>query len=205
MATRKKQPAIKIAALFLLLAGCATVEEVIPVKIEKRTEQAPATASFQPDITQSSEKGIIPVQIAVPSLDIEANVESVGLTDDGTMELPSDDKLTAWYENGALPGENGNSVIAGHVDNKTGPAVFFRLKDIEPEEEVIVYGKDGEELTFVVQDKKAYPYDDAPLPSIFGFSQEKKLNLITCTGTFDRTKKTHLERLVVSAKLKETS
>lgn len=205
MATRKKQAAIKIVALFLLLAGCAADEEVNPVKIEKRTEQAPAAASFQPDNTQSSEQGIIPVRIVVPSLDIEANVESVGLTNDGTMELPSDDKLTAWYENGALPGENGNSVIAGHVDNKTGPAVFFRLKEIEPGGEVIVYGKNGEELTFVVQDKKAYPYDDAPLPSIFGFSQEKKLNLITCTGTFDRKKKTHLERLVVSAKLKETS
>ncbi|MDR0139650.1 class F sortase [Metabacillus idriensis] len=205
MATRKKQATINITALFLLLAGCAANEEVIPVITEKRIEQASATVSNQQDHKQSSEKGIIPVQIVVPSLDIEANVESVGLTDDGTMELPSDDKLTAWYENGAQPGENGNSVIAGHVDNKTGPAVFFRLKDIKPGEEVIVYGKDGEELTFVVQDKKAYPYDDAPLPSIFGFSQEKKLNLITCTGTFDRKKKTHLERLVVSAKLKETS
>ncbi|TDL82704.1 class F sortase [Peribacillus frigoritolerans] len=203
MATRKRQAAINIAALFLLLDGCAADEEVILT--EKRIEQASATVSNQPDNKQSSKKGIMPVQIVVPSLDIEANVESVGLTDDGTMELPSDDKLTAWYENGALPGENGNSVIAGHVDNKTGPAVFFRLKDIKPGEEVIVYGKNGEELTFVVQDKKAYPFDDAPLPSIFGFSQEKKLNLITCTGTFDLKKKTHLERLVVSTKLKEPS
>ncbi|MGD6795086.1 class F sortase [Metabacillus indicus] len=213
MESRKKQAAIKSAALILLLAGCAqTGENASPDKKGTRTEQASAvsvsaeTSEAKPKpVQQNQTEGINPKSISIPSLNISAGVESAGLTEDGIMELPSNDTLTAWYENGAMPGEQGNAVIAGHVDNKTGPSVFFNLKEINAGDEIIVSGENGEALTFVVQEINSYPYDDAPLPSIFGFSQQRKLNLITCTGEFDRKKKTHLERLVVTGVLKEES
>ncbi|MBU8853406.1 class F sortase [Bacillus sp. FJAT-26377] len=213
MELRKKQAVIKTAALLLLLAGCSQSGEDSASKVkDTRIENVSAvsdssgTAAVKPKPYKHGEtKGIEPSRISIPSLGIRADVESVGLTSKGTMELPSDDKLTAWYKNGALPGEQGNAVIAGHVDNKTGPAVFFDLKNIKVGEEIIIAGKNGGRLTFIVQEKKSYPYDDAPIPAIFGFSQQKKLNLITCTGNFDRKKKTHLERLVVTGFLKEES
>ncbi|MEW4284564.1 class F sortase [Priestia koreensis] len=211
MELRKKQAVIKMAALVLLFAGCSqTSEEPVSDVNDTKVEQAPAVsmASDQAStnlkpMKQAEAKGVKPVRISIPSLGIRADVESVGLTSHGKMELPSDDKRTAWYENGAHPGEQGNAVIAGHVDNKTGPSVFFDLKRIKPGDKIIVSGKSGEELTFIVQEKKSYPYDDAPIPAIFGFSQQRKLNLITCTGDFDRKKKTHLKRLVVTGVLTE--
>ncbi len=47
------------------------------------------------------------------------------------MEIPADDHITGWYEPGYEPGSAGSAVIAGHVDSKKGPAVFFYLTDLE--------------------------------------------------------------------------
>ncbi|MEK1829335.1 class F sortase [Priestia megaterium] len=60
----------------------------------------------------------------------------------------------------------------------------------------------GTTLTFDVKRIKSYPRDKAPLNEIFGYSNKRNLNLITCTGTFDRAEGTHQERLVVYTELK---
>ncbi|MEU4329426.1 sortase domain-containing protein [Nonomuraea dietziae] len=43
-----------------------------------------------------------------------------------------DDDLTGWNVAGPEPGERGAAVIAGHVDSRTGPAVFHGLRDLKP-------------------------------------------------------------------------
>ncbi|MDV2685084.1 class F sortase [Alkalihalophilus lindianensis] len=58
-------------------------------------------------------------------------------------------------------------------------------------------GANGEQMTFSGINMAVYPYDDAPIETIFGYTSAKRLNLITCTGEFDRVERTHRERLVV--------
>ena len=49
---------------------------------------------------------------------------------------------------GAVPGEQGPAVIAGHVDSRSGPAVFFRLDELAPGDRVEVdpLGREGVRL-----------------------------------------------------------
>ncbi|MFG6147374.1 class F sortase [Halobacillus sp. B23F22_1] len=149
------------------------------------------------------DEGITPTHIKIPAIDVDAPIEQVGILDNGQMGVPENIDNVGWYEPGTKPGELGNSVLAGHVDSKSGPAVFFYLDQLEEGDEIIVSNDVGDERTYTVQQMESYPYTDAPIQNIFGPSDEKNLNLITCTGTFNRDQGTHEERLVVYTELEE--
>lgn len=117
------------------------------------------------------------------------------------MAVPSNYTDVAWYEEGAPPGTPGNAVIAGHLDSTTGPAVFYRLEDLNPGDEIFTITADGQEFRFVVTSSEIYFADDAPLDRIFGNSIRPHLNLITCDGAFDRSVREYDKRLVVYAEL----
>lgn len=95
--------------------------------------------------------------------------------------------------------------MAGHIDSLTGPAVFYKLDQLKKGDEVVVRDASGNSLTFVVIRSEKYPRKAAPIEEIFGFSYGSRLNLITCTGEFNRKAKTHEERLVVFTELEGTN
>ncbi|TLS35961.1 class F sortase [Pseudalkalibacillus caeni] len=154
------------------------------------------------EIIKDNREGIIPDRLQIPAIGVDAEVEKVGMLSNGKMDVPKNDENVAWYQKGAQPGQPGNSVIAGHVDNKTGPAVFFKLEKLKKGDEIKVSGSDGNQRTFVVYAVKSYPRNEAPLNEIFGYTYRSGLNLITCTGDFDHEASTHKERLVVYTQLK---
>jgi hypothetical protein len=139
----------------------------------------------------------LPRQLRIPRLRIAAAVEHVGLAPDGAMEVPKRYENVAWYNLGPPPGQAGNAVLAGHLDSKTGPAIFWRLRELRPGDEVFVLGNDDVERRFIVRAAESYRFDDAPLLRIFGPSAEAGLNLITCGGSFDRRSQNYDQRLVV--------
>jgi sortase A len=57
-----------------------------------------------------------------------------------------------------------------------------------------------EKVSFQVERVQAYEKDKAPIRNIFGLSNESRLNLITCTGLYNRDTKEHEKRLVVYTK-----
>ncbi len=162
-----------------------------------------SNAVSEDDEAATNDQGIEPVKVNVPAIGVDAKVEKVGLLDNGEMGVPDSTERVGWFEPGTKAGNVGNSVLAGHVDSYEGPAVFFDLKDLKKGDEIKVTNADGKELTFVVRKLKSYPYDDAPIEDIFGETDKRMLNLITCTGTFDQETSNHLERLVVFSELKE--
>ncbi|WP_100374243.1 class F sortase [Bacillus sp. FJAT-45037] len=158
---------------------------------------------FEQEKAEVEIQGIQPSRIQIPSIEVDARTEEVGVLDNGEMGVPEEIDQVGWFEPGTKPGNVGNAVMAGHVDSRTGPAIFFRLDELEEGDEVIVSSDSDETYTFVVTGKESYPYDSAPIAEIFGRSDTRNLNLITCTGTFNRSVGTHEERLVVFTELKE--
>src|SRR5437870_1232065 len=61
-----------------------------------------------------------PQTLIIPKLGISAYVENVGKTSIGTMDTPTRSNDVAWYRYGPRPGEDGQAVIAGHLDTATG-------------------------------------------------------------------------------------
>ncbi len=52
------------------------------------------------------------------------------------MGVPDNGHDVAWFKLGARPGEEGNAVIAGHVDDQKGPAIFYHLDKLTKGDEI---------------------------------------------------------------------
>lgn len=145
-----------------------------------------------------------PVQFSIQKINVDAPVDPVGVDGTGKMLLPEAIDRVGWYERGAHPGEIGNAVIAGHLDSATGQSgIFFNLWMLQPGDEMEILTENGQILTFVVKDNKTYEFDKVPLDEVFGQTDKKKLNLITCTGRWNFTTQNYSHRMIVSAELKE--
>lgn len=145
-------------------------------------------------------KGVNPARIAIPAIGVDAKVQHVGMID-GRPGVPSNWVDVAWYDLGTKPGGVGSAVIDGHVSSVNGPAVFYRLDELHPGDDVIVTGTNGARLTFEVVQVVVYPRDNAPLERIFGNFNTRVLNLITCAGLWNSEADTHQDRLVVYTQL----
>jgi sortase (surface protein transpeptidase) len=142
-----------------------------------------------------------PVRIEIPAIGVRAPVIPLGLNPDRTLEVPTDFGETGWWTGGPRPGERGPAVVAGHVDSKTGPAVFFRLGDLRSGDEIVVVRRDGSRTRFRVQRSERYPKGDFPTAKVYGSTPGPTLRLITCGGDFDRSTGHYLDNTVVYAGL----
>jgi sortase A len=143
-----------------------------------------------------------PMRIIIPKLHVNAPLEQVGLASDGAMQSPSGPTEPAWFKLGPHPGAPGNAVIAGHLDGLNfAPAVFFHLSDLRPGDRITVTDEHGHPWHFQVNHTQAYDTRHAPLDQIFGAARQPHLNLITCTGSWDRSRQQYNDRLVVFTEL----
>jgi LPXTG-site transpeptidase (sortase) family protein len=143
-----------------------------------------------------------PARLVIPRLGVNASIEAVGKTTGGIMDVPSGPDSVAWYEPGTLPGRPGNAVIAGHLDSRTGPAVFYSVAFLKQGDAIQVQMSDGQMLNFTVKEVVRYKEKDAPIEAIFGFKEQSGLNLITCGGFFDQATRNYDERVVVYTELR---
>ncbi|WP_017548212.1 class F sortase [Salinicoccus carnicancri] len=160
-------------------------EDESGIEPETEEEQPSTIPTEQVEILKDEREGIVPERIEIPAIDVDAPVQHLGLKDNGEMEVPDTLNDTSWYEPGYEVGAPGNAVIAGHVDDTVNPGVFKQLHTLEPGDEIIVHGEDGDTLTFTVYDKELFDADEAPVDKIFGYSHNSLLNLITCEGPYD--------------------
>jgi sortase A len=145
-----------------------------------------------------------PTRLNIPKLGVTANVEAVALDIKNNMDVPQKVEDVGWYKLGVKPGEKGNAVIDGHYDDVTGaPVVFYNLASLQVGDPIETVDNNGKKLTFIVQKKANYAYNQFPLLEVFGQSNGKNLNLITCSGTWDKNNKTYADRLVIYSTLKE--
>ena len=167
-------------------AGTAAPLPVVP---------PPPAASSSAGIADSS---VLPARLLIPRLGVDAPVGYVGLERDGSMATPKDAWSAGWYALGARPGQPGNAVITGHVDyHNVGPAVFWDLHRLAPNDVVLVVTGDGTRLRFVVVATTSYTMAGTPLDRIFGPADAPNLNLITCGGTFNQNTREYDRRVVV--------
>jgi hypothetical protein len=145
--------------------------------------------------------GSPPVRLAIPAIGVATPLVRLGLEADGGMAVPADFGRAGWFTGGPTPGQVGPSVIAGHVDSSTGPAVFYRLRELRPGQAILVERADGRRLRFVVEQARSYPKDQFPTAAVFGPVPEAALRLITCAGDFDRARGSYRDNLVVFARL----
>jgi LPXTG-site transpeptidase (sortase) family protein len=185
--------------------GTATYSVRSEASDQEMFGKALSTTQFKPMLSitelQPATGPITPSRLRIPSLNIDANVEQLGLRQDGAMDVPSNIWNVGWLSSGVQPGAVGNAVIDGHKDSVKGTAVFWDLGKLKVGERVYVSDGAGNELAFEVLEVASYGTGEAPLAQIFGSSEERRLNLITCDGTFVKSQYTYDKRLVVYTRL----
>lgn len=163
------------------------------------TTTAPSGVTTVP-VPRPPPRGALAVRI--PAVGIDSPLVELGLNPDGTLEVPRDFAVAGWYVNGAVPGQPGPAVIAGHIDSTTGPAVFYRLRELEPGVLVEVERDDGSVATFEVVAREQYDKDSFPTDRVYGPTQSPELRVITCGGAFDRSTGHYEDNVVVFGRLR---
>lgn len=140
----------------------------------------------------------LPSRIKIEKLGIDADLEYVGVTEDGLLGVPRDPAHAAWFDAGPRPGEIGNAVIDGHfgwTDNI--PAIFDRLNELVPGDTIRVIDTVGSLRNFKVTKSKLYVANGDPSEVFTSNDGKAHLNLITCEGLWDETIQNYSGRLVV--------
>ncbi len=139
-----------------------------------------------------------PSEIRIDRINVTADFEHVGRTPDGVMKAPAGWNNVAWFEPGTVPGEQGNSVVAGHYDAPGGvPAIFWNLDRLSRGDHVTIITEEDEELVFEVTGSQQFHINNQPSSRIFGRTDDHNLNLVTCAGSWDTSLGMYDERLVV--------
>jgi len=174
----------------------------------------PAPAASAPETTRpaaTSEVGqvvtslahIAPVQLIVPAIGVDTSMVNLGLNVDGTLEVPVDYAKAGWFTGGNYPGDPSGppGLIAGHVDDTTGPAVFYDLRNLVAGDEVHVVRADNTVAVFAVTATAQYPKSEFPAAELYAPVESSEIVLITCTGDFNENTRSYLDNYVVRAQL----
>lgn len=192
-----------LVALLLMGAGAGVffttlAQATIYSPQEPEVAPPPEVVARQGDIVAAD----LPARLRIPSLDIDAKVQHVGLKANGQMANPNNFTDVGWYKYGTAPGYRGSAVVAGHVDNGLSlPGVFKRLTETKVGDEIEVETAGGEIQRFRVTAVENYHYQQVPAEALFNRADKARLNLITCDGTWLKGERTYDRRLVVYAEL----
>ena len=158
----------------------------------------PAAAGFVV-ATPPARGDLHPTEVRVPSLDVRSALVDLDVGPDGALAPPVDPDVAGWYVRGSVPGLPGPTVIAGHVDSRSGPAVFYRLDELTAGDRVEVTRSDGQVFAYRVATVETHPKDAFPTARVYGPTPGPELRLITCGGEFDRGSRHYRDNVIVTA------
>ena len=147
-----------------------------------------------------------PTHIAVPAVNLDADVISVDLNADGSLGTPSlvNAKVAGWYDRGPAPGQPGAAVLDAHVDSSLMSdyrGAFFYLGLAKPGMTVNVTRADHSVAVFSIDEVQVAQKSDFPTVQVYAPTPYPSLRLITCGGDYDKKAHEYLGNTIVYAHL----
>ncbi|MFF3326907.1 class F sortase [Streptomyces sp. NPDC002889] len=204
-------PAVAVVLGFLLVfnsfGGSAGIKRPAPGAAASAstgpasTGPVPAASSPAADLAPLPRSA--PKRIVIKEIDVDAPFTPLSIGPSGQLEAPpQDDKnLVGWFKGGVTPGERGTAILAGHVDTKTGPAVFLLLSTLRPGSKVDISREDGSVATFKVDSVETFSKAQFPSERVYSDTPSPQLRLITCGGDYDKKAKDYTDNVVAFAHL----
>ncbi|MBT2368215.1 class F sortase [Streptomyces sp. ISL-10] len=173
---------------------------VQPVASSPAAVDTPAPAAEKPGTALPRAK---PKRLKIKEIAVDAPFMGLSIDSKGQLEAPpaNNSNLVGWFQEGVSPGERGTAIVAGHVDTKTGPAVFLQLSVLKKGSKVDIAREDGTVATFVVDSVESFMKSNFPDKRVYADTPDAQLRLITCAGTYDKKAQDYPENLVVFAHL----
>jgi|SRR5579859_3052363 len=220
MPTRRPVAALAVAAGLVVIAGATTgllltrhsIPAMRPVAVGVGAVPAPTgpivgafpspTGPIVAVSPSAAPKPVAaPVSLTIPLIGVQTNLMTLGLGSNGELQVPplSSASVAGWYTGSPRPGAIGSSIIVGHVDTKSLPAVFYRLNTLTRGDKIYVKRADGTLVEFRVTSVQTYLKDHFPTETVYGPVPDPELRLITCGGTWDAATHHYLSNIVVYA------
>jgi len=145
----------------------------------------------------------VPVRIRIPSIKVNAPLMKLGVDRKGRLQTPPLSKpgVAGWYVGSVTPGQIGPAVVVGHMDTRTGPAVFYRLRQLKMGALIYVDRRDGSTAVFKARKRIRVPKTKFPTDKVYGDIGNAGLRLITCGGAFDNRTRHYKDNVIVFARL----
>lgn len=138
----------------------------------------------------------LPVRLIIPSINVNAKIQALGVNQMGEMEVPDNIFEAGWFKFGPQPGEKGSAVIAGHLNGENGEnGVFVDLYKLKKGDKLYIKNNKGITIAFIIRESRLF--DPGYANDVFGQTDIAHLNLVTCDGVWDETIKSYTKRLVV--------
>src|SRR5690606_17426720 len=130
--------------------------------------------------------GAEPRQIEIPSIGDIGCIQSVGVDQYGDIAVPTTVHLAGWIVDRSLPGEQGVSIIDGHVSGRYGDAIFSNLERVKNGDILRLQFGDLSWKEFEVAEIISLSIDEATKQMFNQLpNSDSQLTLITCSGNFD--------------------
>jgi sortase (surface protein transpeptidase) len=184
---------ILLVGLALMRTGAGAVNgppqpgaDAAAVRPGAAAASAPAagTAPPGPEPLQPSK----PDRVKIPMIKVDAPLMPLGLDAEGWIDSPpaEDKNLAGWYRDAVTPGEKGTAVIVGHVDNRSGPVVFYNLGALKKGHLIEVVREDRRTAVFEIYGIEVYDKRLFPAERVYGDTGSAELRVITCGGGYTR-------------------
>lgn len=163
--------------------------DIITYSTEKPSEKAVKNYTVPPDM---------PWKINLKSIQRDGYIQPVGIDQHGDIAVPSNVLMAGWYINSVKPGDAGLSIVTGHRDGRIRPGIFRHIGNLKKGDAFeITYG-DGSIRKFEVVDVRIKSIEDTyELMYEKREDIERQLNLIGCTGTYDKDAATYDKRITI--------
>ncbi|WP_328944767.1 class F sortase [Streptomyces sp. NBC_00250] len=187
MSNRSKGWGIAVAVcvgLWLVQNGSEQVTPPVP----SAAQAFAAGPSVHTDAAADPLPPSAPVRLRIPETDVDTPMMRLGLAPDGSLDVPpaGNRNMAGWYENGTPPGAKGTAIVAGHVDNADGPAVFYTLGALKKGHRIEVDRQDGRTAVFTVDAVEVYENKEFPDRKVYGEAGRAEIRVITCGGGFSK-------------------
>lgn len=176
-------PALAAAALVIVLVGgpaAQTPERRLPPPLTA----APAIQGDAPRLAPlPGGRPAEPRRISIPRIGVSAPIESVAIQRGGILRVPAVGRA-GWFEGGPRPGEVGRSVVIGHLDTNSSPALFARVPALGRGTLVAITDRRGKVHRYRITGRRQVAKRRFPTSEVYGRASEPVLVLITCGGEF---------------------
>lgn len=173
-------------------AGVPAGHTVATVSTDEPSEQLPPK-----NYSVTADK---PLSIQLPTVKAGGFIQQVGVDKENRMVVPNNVHMAGWYTGSVLPGADGLSILDGHVHGLYAKGIFYNIGKLKTDDKFSVTFGDKSVRRFKVKQVQTVSTKEADT-ALFVRDKtiSKQLNLITCTGKFDKDSKTYDSRVIVVA------
>ncbi|MCU0667285.1 MAG: class F sortase [Patescibacteria group bacterium] len=143
----------------------------------------------------------MPRMLYIDKIAVKSRVKRVGVDNKNEILTPKNVYDVGWYEGSSKPNQPGAVFINGHVSGPTNRGIFYNLKKLTNNDVIKIEMGNGEVLQYRVVHTETVNKDTVDMNKVLvSYDVDKKgLNLMTCSGDFDKQNDTFNQRRIVYA------